>query len=279
MRLELKGLIMDKNSGSLDELEACLKPDVEFEYLDLVTSIHKALEYHMEMDFQLCLIADTFPVNEVNSFLRDYDKLQKNPRCIFVQYKNTVDLDFNRDSLVSYGITTVISKTGDHKDKTALWNALKPLISKFEKKEIADSLDTMIDHLLTEVDRVAQDRKRGVTTKLHSVWGQHIADSSKKYEGLDQDFYNKLIKSTNESEPFSVTEIEVPEAVLGKNLPHLSKSNYKGRSNRVWNMLLNKHGIGAEKEPVPPPPPPPEQGPEEPSESPSSDSEVEETKE
>lgn len=248
MTLQLKGLIIDKHSQAHEELQEALRPDVEFGYVDVVNTFHKALEYHIDMEFHVCLIGEAFPMNEINGFLRDYDKLNRDPRCIFVQIKKHVEAEYKRDSLVAYGITTVISKDGDESDRAALTKALQPVIITFEKKEISDSLDSMINHLLDQVDKAAQDMKRGVPRCLHSVYGKHIAESSEKYQGLDQDFYKKLIESTSEAKPFAVSELAMPENILNKNLPHLSKSKYKGRSNRVWNMLLNKHGVGGEKE-------------------------------
>lgn len=247
MKLQLNGLIIDKHQDSLEELPASFKEEIEFDFVDSVNTFLKALEYHMDMEFQICLISDSFPLDEITGFLRDYEKLGRKQRCIFVQFRNRVDIEYRRESLQPVGIATVISKAGDDYDRAALLSALEPIIAELEQKELEASLESIVGHLMEEVDKVAQDRKRGAKTKLSQVYAKHIADSAKKYERIVADYFDKLAVSTQDAEPFTVTELEVPESILTKNLPHLSKAKYKGASNRVWNMLLQKHGLGPDQ--------------------------------
>jgi hypothetical protein len=242
MQLELKGLIIDKTSESLELLEAALNPDVVFEYIDLVNTVHKAIEYHMDMVFDLCFISEEFPEDEVKSFFTDFAKLEKKDPCVFIQFRKTCDIDLDRESLKSAGFAAIISTTGDHKDKEYLWKALKPFLNRRKYAEAVEELDSVVEKLLTEVDRIALEHKRGKKKKLNNVVSRYLQDTSQEFEKIKEVYMDKLLEESINSAAFEPIKVDVPEDVLGKKLPHLYKDGYKGQSHRVSSKVNDLHG-------------------------------------
>jgi hypothetical protein len=256
MQLELKGLIIDQETSSLEALDAALQPDVVFEYLDVVNSVHKAVQYHIDMDFDICFISEKFPAAEVKSFFSDYEKLEKKIPCIFIQFREKCDFDLDRESLQSQGFAAIISYAGDHKDKEYLWKALKPLINKQGYQEAVSELDSVVNKLLNEVDKIARERKRGKNKKLNNIVGRYLQDTSTEFENLKQAYLDKLIKETEEAEAFEPTEVVIPDAILDKKLPELKKDGYKGQSHRVHVKVESQHADKNKvSEYIPPPNP------------------------
>lgn len=240
MNLELKGLLIDSTPSLMEPLEGSLKPDIEFEHFEFVNTVHKAIQYHMETDFNVCFIGEAFPSVDLQAFLRDFQKLGKKTPCAFVQVRKKVDLDLDRSSFKSIGFDTVISLAGDHRDKAALWGVLQDVINRRERDETVRNLDAIVDSLMTEVDKTARERKRGAKIKLNNIYGKYVRESSQRFDGLSEEFFDRLLGAIEDAEPFEASAIEVPEDVLAKNLPHLQKDKYKGQSHRVWEKLLNK---------------------------------------
>ena len=247
MATELKGLILDTQMFALEELDNALQPEIVFEYLDLVNSAHKAIQYHIEMDFQICLISEKFPIDDVRTFFTDYKKIQKKSLCVFVQFRDHVNADFERTSLKNMGFSTIISKKGTPEDKEALELALKEYWNYEEYKEILGGLPDVVGYLMGEVDKIALEKKRGKEKDLSTIFSDHLKDSSKKFDGLRQDYLDKLIETADAAPAFETTELAVPDNIVTKQLPHLSKEGYKGQSHRVFNKLLNLHGQKSDK--------------------------------
>ena len=241
------GLEVNATMSALEELDSRLQPEILFEYLDVVNSVHKAIQYHMDMDFQLCFIGDKFPTAEVNSFFADYQKLAKKTHCVFVQFRQTLAIDFDRGSLKKIGFDTVISLQGNSEDKAALVNALQAYILQEEYKEVLGGLPDVVENLMKEVDKIALEKKRGKNKSLNTIYSDHLKASAQKFENLHQDYIDKLTQVTDDAEPFTTAELQVPEDVIEKKLPHLRKKGYDGQSHRVFDRLLKLHGDKAEK--------------------------------
>jgi hypothetical protein len=247
MTTTLNGLILDTQMFALEELDAALQPEIQFEYLDIVNSVHKAIQYHMDMDFQICLISEQFPREELKSFFADYEKLAKKSVCVFVQFRDHLNADFERTSLKNIGFSTVITKNGTKDDKDALEIALKEYWNQKEYEEILGGLPDVVGYLMGEIDKIALEKKRGKDKDLSTIFSDHLKDSSKKFDGLRQDYLEKLIETSDNAQAFKTTKLDVPENVVSKQLPGLTKEGYKGQSHRVFNKLLNIHGDKKEK--------------------------------
>ena len=243
MELALKGLLVDKQGSSVEELEECLKPDLHFEYCNQVNSVHKALEKYMEGEYNVCFISSTFPEEEVREFIKDYEKVKKEMPCVFIQLRDTLSLEFDRSSVERIGFATVVSKIGDHRDKDALWEALKPLIELLEKQSTQADVTRAVDSLMGDIDKVAKQRKRGAKAKLSTIYSGFVDDETTKNPELLEEYFETLVETAEEAKPFTAVKIEVPENILKKNLPNLEKDKYTGASHRVWDKLLDLHGI------------------------------------
>lgn len=233
----------------MEEIQTAYSSEFEFDELDFVNTVHKAIQAHMGSDFNVCFVGERFNTTELQSFFTDFKKLKKENTCIFVQVRDKVDLDFDRDSLHAIGFETVISKIADHRDKTALWAALKKIIDRKEHLDTLGKLDSIIDNLTEEIDKVALERKRGAKVRLSTIYASYLRDSAGKFKGLADEFYQRLVGTTEDSTPFETTTVTIPDKVLAKNLPHLKKDTYKGQSHRVWEKLLSKHGSGDKSKP------------------------------
>ena len=243
MTVVLKALLIDGSMTiALEELEASLRPEIEFEYLDSVNTVHKAIQYHMDMDFQLCFIGDKFPPGEVTSFFSDFKKLQKGEGCVFVQLRDQVSASFDQRSLVSLGFNAVVSKKGTAEDKKVLDEVLQPFILQVEYQEIKSGLTNIVENLMREIDKVALERKRGKDIPLNSIYADHLRSSSEKFSQLQEDYLEKLVDRVEKAVPFSSPKLEIPETITKKNLPHLSRTTYAGQSHRVFDKLLKMHG-------------------------------------
>jgi hypothetical protein len=247
MPIELKALIIDSSMSALEELEASMQPEITFEYLDVVNTVHKAIQYHMDMDFQLCLIGDSFPTAEVDSFFNDYKKLNKTSFCLFVQFRPHLPPNFDRNSLAIKGFDTIISLQGTKEDKDTLIKIIEPYFLEKEYQEIKGGLTDVVDYLMQEVDKIALEKKRGKEKDMSTIFSEHLKDSARKFENLHEDYIDKLAEVTNNSEPFTSTDIDVPDEIISKKLPHLSKEGYKGQSHRVFDKLLKLHGDKKDK--------------------------------
>ena len=248
MHIELKGLIIDKTSESLELLEAALNPDIVFEYIDLVNTVNKAVEYHMGMEFELCLISEEFSIEEVKSFFADFAKLGKKEPCLFIQFRKNCDIELDRESLKSVGFATIISTAGDHKDKECLWKALKPFLNQRKYAEVVEELDSVVEKLLNEVDRIALEHKRGKKKKFNNVVSRYLQDTSKEFEKIKEVYLEKLLEESNNAAAFEPSKVEVPDDILDKKLPHLYKDGYKGQSYRVSSKVHEIHGESLNKE-------------------------------
>ena len=242
MALELKALVIDSSMSALEQLESKLQPEFEFEYIDIVNNVHKAIQYHIDMDFQLCLIGDKFPPAELNSFFTDYGKLQKENSCIFIQFRERLDLQFDRTLLTKTGFQTIISLQCDADDKAELLKALRPMLLKKEYEEVLTGLPDIVDNLMKEIDKIALEKKRGKDKSLSRIYSEHLKDSADKFTNLHQDYIEKLIKTADGAPPFERTKLKVPDKVIGRKLPNLQPTRYTGQSHRVFDRLRRLHG-------------------------------------
>ena len=248
MTATINGLIIDTNLFGVDDLKNSFQPEFCFETLEIVNTAHKAIQHHLEMDYEFCLISEQFPKEELKSFFNDFNKLDKPLRCVFVQLRENVSEDFERQSLANIGFDTIISKRGTKADKEALEIALKDYIDKKEYIEILGGLPDVVEYLMGEVDKIALEKKRGKEKDLNTIFSDHLKDSSQKYDGLRQDYLDKLFETTDKAKAFEeIIKLDIPVDVVNKNLPGLSKDGYIGQSHRVFNRLLNLHGAKKQK--------------------------------
>ena len=140
------------------------------------------------------------------------------------------------------GFDTIISQSGTKEDKAAIMKVLEPYFLEKELQEVRSDLPEVVEYIMQEVDKIALEKKRGKEKDLNTIFSDHVKAAAKKFDVIQDDYLEKLIKVTDKAEPFTSTELEVPEKIITKKLPHLSKDGYKGQSHRVFDKLLKLHG-------------------------------------
>lgn len=255
MDLKLNALIIEKGNSLAEPLAVSLEPDISFEEELSVGSMHHALQAQMEGGFNICFIAEGYATGEVEGFANDIRKLKRPYPCVLIQVRDKVDLDFDRSSLEKFGISTVVSLVGDHRDKTAIWGAVKPLIERKEREDLFSDVGRAIELLASDIDRAARDRRRGAKGRLSKIFSQFIHKEASADEELLASYLDTLCKLTESAEPTKKKALSVPKEVLQKNLPFLTETGYGGQSSRVWEKLIKLHGEAKEKDSAEPTPP------------------------
>jgi hypothetical protein len=247
MTFTIKGLFINSSLTALDEFKQAMAPEIDFEHLDVVSSVLKAVQYQMESEFQLCIISENIPAAEVESFFNDFKKLDKKTPCVFAQYRQAVAPDFERASMKNRGFDTVISVQHSSEDKEALLEALQPYLLQREFDELKAELPEVIEFLMNSISKVAIEKKRGKDKALSTVFSRYLRSSHEKFENFMELYTEQLLVSIEKARPITSIDMEVPHDVVTKNLPHLHKKGYGGHSHRVFDRMLKAHGT--QKEP------------------------------
>ncbi len=169
MGADLITLIVDANSANAEALANAYRPDVDFGECDFANSAHNAIQSHLQTFYKLCLVSEHFSHDELKSFFDDVNKIERKDVCVFVQVRETVELDFDRSSLVDQGFTSVISRAGTYKDKEALKAAVKIHLREFEVARRTVDVNSAIRLLLAELHRVSEDRRRGRASTFNTL--------------------------------------------------------------------------------------------------------------
>ncbi|RMG40883.1 MAG: hypothetical protein D6719_09765 [Candidatus Dadabacteria bacterium] len=244
-RDELITLIVDQQAHLAEELTEALKPEVELDEIDFTTSVHRAIQSHIQVDYNVCFISDKFPMEDLETFFRDFKKLEKknDPPCVFVQVKEKLDEKFDPEPFKKLGFSAFITRKGTHADKEALMEALKDFFHEHEIKTRTFNAARALNIWLSEIDRVARDKRRGKEAKLNTIAAEGISRETQYDEEVLNNYFRELEKKLENATPEESSHINVPDEVLKKDLPHLEKDKYSGASSRVWSKLLQKHGV------------------------------------
>ncbi|MBX7138503.1 MAG: hypothetical protein K1X83_11025 [Oligoflexia bacterium] len=247
MKTKLDVLVFEDSVSNTEGLKQALESHYELRSFDTAANVPDLLQLHIENHYDMCLVYDTWPNETVEMFYKDYLKLERNTKCVFAQIKNQVPEKFDRTSLRHLGFTTVVSTAINAHDLTALRLAFR------EKRQITveeriDNVEQAVKLLIKDVDRIASDRKRGRDKSLQGVSAQFISGQTQVDPAVLEAYFDKLAQETESAAPTEHTEIVVPEEVVEKELPGLSKDGYAGASNRVWKKLVKAFGRKGESE-------------------------------
>lgn len=247
----IKTLVVDSVNGSAEELSKILRPEIEFAESEQVSSLYKALQALDDCYFGLCLISEMYGQNDLDVFFNDIKRLQKNKGCLFVQVRELIPENFDRSSLSDTGFPTIISRKGTFGDKEALLAAYNSLVHAKEVRKKITDVKTSMDLLLHELDRVADDRKRGRQTKFNSVPGNLVSGHTMFDPEVLDNFFEKLEATAAAMPAEEIEKLDIPEKLLKEGLPGLSKEVYQGVSRRVWQRLKKKYGVKRKSEETP----------------------------
>jgi hypothetical protein len=244
MSCDFTALVIDRKAEKAEELRKVLEPEFQFTSVEHTNSLLKAVQSHEEAEYKICLISETFPIDDLRIFFSDIKHLHRDLSCVFVVVKENLSEGPDEKSLQDIGVNLVISNKGTPKDKQALDNVVCDFFEKEElKKKVFNVNDTM-DLLLNEIDKVAESKKR--SRKKEIDFDKLAADFINHQTEFDpkvlEKYYETLTVKSGEAEASIANSLEIPEEVLAKQLPGLENDTYTGISHRVWKKLQKKHG-------------------------------------
>lgn len=246
MNLNIRVLIVDENRENADELARALMPHLTFIGHDTVCSIQEALDAHIASPYDICFVSSRFQGEKIAGFLRDIKKLYSQTLerlCIFIQFHPALAPDYDCKPMEAIGFNTVISKELEKPDIKKLKEALKEIIEFNLISEKISDIDSTTKLILQEIDRVSNDRKRGVGTKFNTIALDFAANLVEFDPRIMEKYFEKLVDQSADAKAPRVTRVRIPAKVLKRNLPKLLEDKYQGASSRVWKKLLNKYGI------------------------------------
>ena len=244
-RDELVTLIIDQRADLAEALTTALRPEVELDEIDYTSSVHRAIQSHIQVDYNVCFISDKFPIEDLQTFFDDFKKLEKKAEhaCVFIQVKEKIADDFDPEPLKALGFTAFITRKGTFQDKESVREALHDFFHEKEVETRTFNTSKALNVWLGEIDRVARDKRRGKESKMNTIAAEGISRETEYDEEVLKRYYDELEKRTEDAAPEESTHIEVPENVMKRDLPKLEQNKYVGASSRVWNKLLKMHGV------------------------------------
>ena len=240
--LEIKALIVDSSPEAADALAKSLRPDIEFGEIEYTTSTHKALVSLIENSYQICFISDQINMVDLSVFFRDISKVSQEKPCVFVQVRDSVSEDFDRECLRELGLSYVISRRGTHIDRSGVKDALKDAFFKHKLKEKVINVTDSMHMVLAEIDRAAEDLRRGRHSRIKKVAIDFVGGETKFDRKVLDEYFDTLSDKAEQAPPDDEKQLEVPTDVLARELPELRQQTYTGASRRVWHKLKNKYG-------------------------------------
>lgn len=237
-------LFVDDNPKAIEAFVQRLTPIVGAGAYDTALNMQSALDAHINHAYQLCFINNNFDRNQVSVFLNDLKKvyLERKKPSLFYQLWNNKITPMQVDIARGLGFTDAISREVDKRDSAMLAKSADQVVAELEVAVFNQEIDTNMERILDELDRVARDRKRGRSTRFNTISANFVTDKT----GIDHRILEKYFEtlgrlSESRSSPLA-TYVRIPENILKKNLPELTADGYIGQSSRVWEKLLKKHG-------------------------------------
>ena len=213
-----------------------------FELVEFTSSLRKAINSIVEEEFEICFISHAFPLDDVRAFFVDYGNIEKRSGCGFVQVHPEIKPETDIVGPQTLGFHAVVSEKGTHDDKEQLTEALQEFLFEAEIVKRKYNVDSALNVVLRKIDTAARDLKRGIKKKIDSLPAEFIEIQTEFDQEVLEGYFEKLETKTEDAEPENAQKLNVPEAILKKDLPKLDKNRYMGASNRVWKKLLRKHG-------------------------------------
>ena len=229
---------------AVSKLQAHLeKAGFRIDKVDAAATLPDALQLHINEHYDLCFLNDELPQQHLETFIKDYGKLERGESCVFAQLRDSVGSDFNRTSLRPIGFTTVVSRQIDQADKVALEYALQLRGRYVEVQRRVANVEKAVEVLIKEIDRLSKQKQRGKQGILKAIASRFIAEQTSYDQEILQRYYTELIEKTANISAPKATKISVPEEVLKHQLPGLKKDGYDGASDRVWDKLVKAFGL------------------------------------
>jgi hypothetical protein len=237
----LNALFIDPRRFAFEKLKKSLEPEVFFITPVHVTSLQSALGQLISGEFQICFVTESLPVDSLKSFMKDLQGLRAKSdlRLVLVRQEEKGDIVCSSDDL-----DLVITEACSNSEKAQVIKVLQPTPRELEREKLKEThadLDSGIGRLMSLIDDAASETRRGKKVKLDRLVADFVSSLTGSDKGLLDHYFDTLTEKT-EAVRAVLQKLDVPDEVLRKKLPGLSKDNYTGTSKRVWKRLLKKLG-------------------------------------
>ena len=244
----IKTLIVESAQVLADNLVAELKHHLSVRECDFTHTLFKAVKSLVDEGYDLCLVSDAFPKKELQVFFRDIKEKVQRSGCVFALVQDKVGAEFDRSSLTEFGFQAVVSRKLSFDDMASLTSLLGVKLHACEVKQRVIDVEKALEMVFRELDQIAADKKRGATNFVNTLAMDFIALQTEFDEEILGRYFEALMSKTESVEkPLLNTKLELPDLVLARNLPKLSRETYSGASRRVWKSLVEMHGKGGPK--------------------------------
>lgn len=232
---------MDHDPDMVEQFVKALEPEFTFADRICTTSFHEALDSILQQKTHLCFISDSLSREKATTLIQDARKVEQTKNVIFILVKPVIQSDQER---VVKDFAAAITSVANSADRIALAKCLDPIAPKLKREEELRqstlALNVAIKHLMKQVDDLAKDKKRGVKGSFDALFQHYVEDITALDQESLEKYYELLCQKASELKPQGFEKIEVPDAILKRKLPKLTKDNYEGASRRVWGKLSNK---------------------------------------
>lgn len=238
-----RALYLFKNECDADDITARLKPELDIVISDCTGSILKAVREHEAQSYQLCMIAESYSEEELEPFFEDMINLNRDLDCAFIQVREKIEPGFDRLLLKDLGFDLIISSAIGQRDKEGLVECLLAKAQNDPDKDAVRSITGVMDTLLKEVDTRAENERRNRSDLgFSNIVSEFIRSKASFSQRTLERYFTLLARRASLSKAATTKTLEVPEKILDRDLPKLTKDSYSGVSNRVWLRLQRLFG-------------------------------------
>lgn len=245
MILDLVCLLVHPQRESTKELAEVLHPDMQFALIDHAHSIGDAFQKLLNKNYNLCFIHNRFD-KDFDVFMGDMTKVGRDKTCAFVELWDELPAGFDKEPYLDRGFAAVVSKEISQDEKITLQSLLKAEIHRQEVTRRIGDISEALQLLVRELDHAAQERQRGKKVEFNELVRNFVAAHADFDQEVLDEYFEGLSEHTSRAASFKSRKLNVPEAILKKRPPGLSKDVYSGMSRRVWQKMLKKFGVPEE---------------------------------
>jgi len=243
MELEARGIIIAKTIESAEALNGALLPEIKLLDFEIRRTLLKAVQSFRETPFDICFISESFTLEELKSFFSDVKALKRHSNCVFVQVREELAEGVRRDSFSEHGIATIINSRVTDGDKAAIADLLVELLKRQEIQKKRLDVETAIQLMMLEIDRVSTDRKRGKHREFsRNILSGFVTEQLDFHSDIMDGYFKALEHLSEKGTPNKNMIVELPQFMLNRHLPGITNGEYTGASLRVWEMLRDKFG-------------------------------------
>lgn len=241
MASQLSCLIVT-GTGSFPEekLRELLAPQIYIAEFDYANSLSTAFQFLLNSNFNLCLIGAKYQA-ETEPFFRDMQKLGRDKTCAFVKIRSPDDTS-SRTGANDFGFCASINESLTALDIKILKSTLSKEVLRIAGEQRVVDIPKYVSMILKEIDLNARKQQRGIADPYDKVIAAIAKEMMSDNSIHKEHFLETLLKEAEESPSFESTFVDIPDSVLGRKLPKLTKKMYAGRSARVWDKLLKRYG-------------------------------------